>query len=180
MQCSERGCPSTSGDCAKLHLPYPSRRFYKSEIVDGISRGEEHIQSLHLALVGDIAGTENICVSRIKQPTVPRSELFFQSIFLAFCFWDDIFQLKFAQNIPRKKYEFKVLKDIHSTRPAPLACGSGWQTAEGGKTGLSGLITISIGSICIFVFWKLFQTGGHGKQLKSQLSCQVLLTSPRT
>lgn len=50
--------------------------------------------------------------------------------------------------------------------PAPLACGSGWQTAEGGKTGPSGLITISIRSIYMFVFWKLFHTRGHGKQLK--------------
>lgn len=166
MPCSERGCPSISDVCSKLHLPYPSRCFYKSKIVDGISRREEHIQSLHLALVGDIAGIENICVSRVKRPTVPRSELSFQSIVLAFCFWDDNFQLNLAQNKPRKKYEFKVRKDIHYIPPAPLACGSGWQTVEGDKTGLSGLITISIRSICIFVFWKLFHTGGHGKQLK--------------
>lgn len=77
MQCSERGCRFISDVCSKLHLPYPSRSFYKSKIVDGISRSEEHIQSLHLALVGDIAGTENICIRRVKQPMEPRSELSF-------------------------------------------------------------------------------------------------------
>lgn len=110
------------------HLPYPSCCFYQREIVDGIPRREEHVQSLHLALIGDVAETENICINHIQQPTVPGCELSFQSTLLAFCLWDNVFQLNFVQNIWRKKYEFKALKVTHFILPCPS-----WGVAAHGR-----------------------------------------------